>query len=282
MKTLFLIVFIFLVTQANSQDQRKNLVDSLITKLTVKMDIQYNRSGRPLLLDIYYPPNYHQEKLPCVVWIHGGGLTNPKLTKDYDIVRWGAASAALNGFIAVSIDYRLVTEAPLPAAIEDCSTAIRFLKANADKYHIKADKIGVVGESSGGYLSAFMTFSGDTKTFTTNDWKEFSNQVNCGVIWYGYTKHPNTNYDVLDYISKNDPPALLIHGQEDKIVPLEESYKIEKSCKEKKLDVSLSVIKNADHGFFDVNGKFEDYKKHMEEALQETNAFFGKHLGGST
>jgi acetyl esterase/lipase len=278
MKTILFVAIIFLVIQAKSQDQRQHLVDSLISKLTVKKDIQYNQSGRPLLLDIYYPPNYHQEKLPCVVWIHGGGLTNPKLTKDYDIVRWGAASSALNGFIAVSIDYRLVTETPLPAAIEDCSTAIRFLKANADKYHINPDKIGVVGESSGGYLSAFITFSGDTQTFTTNDWKGFSNHVNCGVIWYGYTKHPKTTYDVLDYITKNDPPSLLIHGQEDKVVLLEESYKIKKGCEDKKLDVSLSVIKNADHGFFDVNKKFEDYKKHMEQALQETNAFFRKHL----
>jgi acetyl esterase/lipase len=278
MKTFLIAAFIFLAIGAKSQDQRQHLVDSLINKLTVKKDIQYNQSGRPLLLDIYYPPNYNQEKLPCVVWIHGGGLTNPKLTKDYDIVRWGAASSALNGFIAVSIDYRLVTETPLPAAIEDCSTAIRFLKANAKKYHLNPDKIGIVGESSGGYLSAFMTYSGDTKTFTTNDWKDYSNRVACGVIWYGYTKHPNTQYDVLDYISANDPPSLLIHGQEDKIVPLEESYIIKKGCEDKKLDVSLSVIKNADHGFFDVNGKFEDYKKHMEEALKLTLDFFKKHL----
>lgn len=278
MRTLFIAALILLFSQAKAQDQRQQLVDSLVSKVTVTRDIKYNLSGRPLLLDIYYPPNYHGEKLACVVWIHGGGLTNPKLTKDYDIVRWGAAVSALNGFIAVSIDYRLVTETPLPAAIEDCSTAIRFLKANADEFHINPFKIGVVGESSGGYLSAFMTFSGDTKTFTTDDWKDYSNQVACGVIWYGYTKHKNTTYDVLDYISPNDPPALLIHGQQDKVVPLQESYKIEKSCKDKKVDVNLVVIKNADHGFFDINKKFEDYKKHTEQALQLTIDFFRKHL----
>ncbi len=278
MKTLFLAVFILLFIRANAQDQRQHLVDSLISKLTVKKDIRYNLSGRPLLLDIYYPPNYRGERLPCVVWIHGGGLTNPKLTKDYDIVRWGAATSALNGFIAVSVDYRLVTEAPLPAAIEDCSTAIRFLKANADKFHINRFKIGVVGESSGGYLSAFMIFSGDTDKFKTNDWKDWSDKVACGVIWYGYTKHPKTEFDVLDYITPDDPPVLIIHGQKDKVVPLQNAYNIEKKCKENKLDVGLVVIKNADHGFFDVNGKFEDYKKHTEEALKLTNDFFKRHL----
>lgn len=278
MKILFCLLFVFLLNEAGAQDQRKPLVDSLVNKVIFKSDIQYNQSGRPLLLDIYYPPNYNREKLPCIVWIHGGGLTSPTLKKDYDIIRWGAACSALNGFIAVSIDYRLVTEAPLPAAIEDCSCAIRFLKANAAKYHIDAAKMGVVGESSGGYLSAFMTYSGDTKTFTTNDWKDFSNQVACGVIWYGYTKHPKTNFDVLDYISKNDPPSLLIHGSDDKVVPLKESYTIKKACEDKNLEVSMSVIKNADHGFFDVNGKFPDYKQHMEEALQLTIEFFKKHL----
>ncbi len=257
------------------------MVDSLISKLTVKKDIRYNLSGRPLLLDIYYPPNYRGERLPCVVWIHGGGLTNPQLTKDYDIVRWGAATTALDGFIAVSVDYRLIPESPLPAAIEDCSTAIRFLKANAYKYHINPFKIGVVGESAGGYLSSFITFSGDTKTFTTNDWKDYSGQVACGVIWYGYPKQKDSAFDMLDYISSNDPPALLIHGQQDKIVPLKESFKIEQKCKDCKLDVNVVVIKNADHGFFDVNKKFEDYKKHTEEALKLTIGFFNKHLRDS-
>jgi acetyl esterase/lipase len=280
MRTLFLALFIILFNQTKAQDQRQQLVDNLISKLTVKKDIRYNQSGRPLLLDIYYPPSYRGERLPCVVWIHGGGLTNPKLTKDYDIVRWGAARTALDGFISVSVDYRLVTEDPLPAAIEDCSTAIRFLKANADKFHINPFRIGVVGESSGGFLSAFMIFSGDTDKFPTNDWKDYSDKVACGVVWYGYTKHPNTTYDVLDYITPDDPPVLLIHGQKDNVVPLQNSNNIEKKCKENKLDVSLKVIKNADHGFFDVNKKFEDYKKHTEEALQLTIDFFKKHLRG--
>lgn len=278
MRTLLFVIMMLLLSVAGAQDKRKPLVDSLVSKVIVKKDIQYNQSGRPLLLDIYYPPNHNQEKLPCIVWIHGGGLTSPVLKKDYDIIRWGAACAALKGFIAVSIDYRLVTEAPLPAAIQDCACAIRFLKANAESLQIDKKKIGVVGESAGGYLSAFMTYSGDTKYFTTFDWKDYSNQVECGVIWYGYTKHPKTTYDVLDYISKNDPPSMLIHGDKDKVVPLQESYDIQKACEKKNLDVGLTVIKNAEHGFFDSDGNFEDYKQHMEQAVNLTLAFFKKHL----
>ena len=278
MKTLIFVFMVFLLNEVVAQDQRKPLVDSLVSKVIVKKDIQYNQSGRPLLLDMYYPPNYNNEKLPCIVWIHGGGLTSPVLKKDYDIIRWGTACSAINGFIAVSIDYRLVSEEPLPAAIQDCACAIRFLKANAEKYHIDENKMGVAGESSGGFLSAFMTYSGNTKIFTTYDWRKYSNEVACGVIWYGYTKHPKTTYDVLDYISRSDPPSLIIQGDKDQLVPLQESYNIKNTCEIKKLDVSLTVINDAVQGFFDINGKFPDYKKHMEQALDLTMTFFKKNL----
>jgi acetyl esterase/lipase len=277
-KSFLILLLAVSFSRAGAQDQRLHIVDSLISKLKVEKNILYNKTGRPLLLDIYYPQKLNKKKMPTVVWIHGGGLTNAKLTKDYDIVRWGAAETALNGFIAVSIDYRLVTEIPLPACIEDCFTAIRFLKANAKKYHIDPKRIGVVGESSGGYLSSFVTYAGDDHSFITNDWKKYPDHVKCGVIWYGYTKHPNSTYNVLDYISTNDPPSLLIHGQDDKIVPLQNSYDMQKKCEEKGLTVDLKVIPNADHGFFDVNGKFEDYRKHMEEALDLSIGFFKKHL----
>lgn len=278
MKIFFLLIFALIINIAAAQDRRKEIVDSLINtnSLTVKKDIRYNQSGHPILLDIYYPTNYHNEKLPCIVWIHGGGLTDPNRLKDCDLIRWGTAVSAINGFIAVSINYRLITEAPLPAAIEDCSTAIRFLKANAGKYGIDDKRIGVVGESSGGFLSAFITFAGDTKTFTTKDWKGFSNHVDCGVVWYGYSEQ--TKYDVRDFISKNDPPSLFIHGEYDKNVPIQEAYNMKNACQDKGLSTSLTVIKNAVHGFADIDGKFDTRKKHMEQVLDLTIGFFKQHL----
>jgi dienelactone hydrolase len=123
-----------------------------------------------------------------------------------------------------------------------------------------------------------VTYAGDDRSFLTKDWKKYPDNVKCCVIWYGYTKHPNSTFNVLDYISPNDPPSLLIHGQDDKIVPLQNSYDMKKKCEEKGLPVDLKVIPNADHGYFDVNGKFEDYRKHMEEALDLTIEFFKKEL----
>ena len=273
---LLIAVFTFRFSVAFSQEHRRIIVDSLVKQTVVKKDIRYNQSGRPLLLDIYYPSDYKGEPLPCIVWIHGGGLTNTSLKKDYDIIRWGTALSAINGFIAVSVDYRLLGEAPLPAAIEDCATAIRFLKANARQYGIDTIRIGVAGESAGGYLAGFCAFAGNSNTFKTKDWQGYSNRINCAVLWYPATNHKG--YYMLDYISEDDVPVLLIHGDNDRLVHICHSYLIEKSCEDNNVPVEMVVIENADHGFFinlsDPFAKFDLYRKNMERAVYLTIDYF--------
>lgn len=276
-----LVVFVFRFTISDAQDQRRNIVDNLVKQTVVKKDIRYNQSGRPLMLDIYYPSDFSAETLPCIVWIHGGGLTDTSLEKGYDLIRWGTSLSAINGFIAVSIDYRLLGEAPLPAAIEDCFTAIRFLKANAAQYHIDTTRIGVAGESAGGYLTGFCAFAGPGDKFKTKDWLEYSNRTNCAVLWY-----PGTNYKgyyMLDYISQDDVPVMLIHGDNDKLVHICHSYLIEKSCRENNVSVEMVVIEGADHGFFkdlsNPSDDFDIYRENMERAISLTIDFFKKKLG---
>lgn len=282
MKYIFLLiaVFTFRFSVAFSQEQRRIIVDSLVKQTAVKKDIRYNQSGRPLLLDIYYPSDFKGKALPCIVWIHGGGLTNTSIKKDYDIIRWGTALSAINGFIAVSVDYRLLGEAPLPAAIEDCATAIRFLKANARQYGIDTIRIGVAGESAGGYLAGFCAFAGNSDTFKTKDWQNHSNRINCAVLWYPATNHKG--YYMLDYISEDDVPVLLIHGDNDRLVHICHSYLIEKSCKDNNVPVEMVVIENADHGFFinlsDPFAKFDQYRKNMERAVYLTIDYFKSKL----
>ena len=91
MKKLLYLVCVFVSLPIQSQDERKIFVDSLLTGVEVRKDIRYNTLDRPLLLDIYYPQREKDELLPCVIWIHGGGLTDKSIQKDYDIVRWGIA-----------------------------------------------------------------------------------------------------------------------------------------------------------------------------------------------
>jgi acetyl esterase/lipase len=280
MKKIILTVCCLCALSGFSQDQRRRLVDSLLAGIRIQKDIRYNLEGRPLLLDIYHPGAQTDNPLPCVVWIHGGALTDTSLKKDYDLVRWGVARTVMKGYVGVSIDYRLITEKPLPAAIQDCETAVRFLKSNASKYGIDADRMAVVGESAGGYLAGFCTFASDTNAFTTGEWNGVSNKIKCGVLWYPAIEHPP--YSVLDYISPGDIPVLSVHGGRDHIVPIEKSYQIRRKCSEKGVDFQLRTIEGAGHGFFDeTNWKFDEtYRRNMETAINVTLSFLDRNCKG--
>jgi acetyl esterase/lipase len=260
-----------------AQDSRQVLVDSLLNGIKVEKNIRYNLTGRPLLLDIYYPSLSGKEMLPCVVWIHGGALTDKTLTKDYDLVRWGIARTTQNGYISVSIDYRLLPESPLPACIQDCETAIRFLKSHSSQYRIDTTRMAVIGESAGGYLAGFCSFAGNTGIFKTNDWNDVSGNIACGILWYPAISYPP--YDMLDYVSPDDVPVLSVHGDADDIVPIDVSYKLKSKCNEKGVDFQLSIIKNAKHGFFNTYWQFnEQYRQDTELAIKITLEFLDRHL----
>jgi acetyl esterase/lipase len=88
MKNLIVLFYFFAFFSSWGQNDRKAFVDSLLSGVEVKKDIRYNTGERPLLLDIYYPERNNDKPLPCVVWIHGGGLTDTTIQKDYDLIRW--------------------------------------------------------------------------------------------------------------------------------------------------------------------------------------------------
>lgn len=262
---------------ASGQDERKAFVDSLLNGIEIKKDIRYNTAGRPLLLDIYYPERKNNKFLPCVVWIHGGALTNENIKKDYDLVRWGVARTVKKGYINVSVDYRLITESPLPTAIQDCMTAIRFLKSHASEYGIDTTRMAVVGESAGGFLAGFCSFTCNTNIFTTDEWRRVSNQLTCGVLWYPAIIYPP--YHMTDYISPDDIPVISIHGDSDSVVPIGQSYVIQKRCGEKRIVFKLYTIKGSEHGFFDSHWVFnEKNHQYMEAAIEITIGFLDRHL----
>jgi acetyl esterase/lipase len=110
---------------------------------TVKVvrDIEYAQvDGRSLRLDIYSPKNA-VGKLPVVVWIHAGGWDSKSKNP------CPASCMATQNFAVVSINYRLSGAAVFPAQIYDCKGAIRWLRANAEKYNLDADHIGAFGAS---------------------------------------------------------------------------------------------------------------------------------------
>ena len=127
-------------------------------------DIEYARTPEePLLLDLYRPEMSTMQPKPLVVWIHGGAWRAGSKTNPGEAVRF-----VDEGYVVASIGYRLSRTARFPAQAHDVKAAIRWLRANAQRYEINPDKIGVWGASAGGHLVALLGTSGDVAELEGN------------------------------------------------------------------------------------------------------------------
>ena len=110
-------------------------------------------------LDLAMPKEPAKTPRPAIVAIHGGGWIEGGRSS-FSQAPGGRPGHIIDfaklGFVAVSIDYRLAKEAPFPAAIQDCQCAVRWLRANRDKYQIDPERIGVWGNSAGGHLALML------------------------------------------------------------------------------------------------------------------------------
>jgi len=131
------------------------LAPALLARLESHSNLPYARYGeRELQLDLYRPKE-RALPLPAVVCIHGGGWFKGERGTMTQL----AQALAARGYVAVTISYRLSGEATFPAAIQDAKTAVRWLRANAEKFGVAAEAIGVTGLSAGGHLAALHSTS---------------------------------------------------------------------------------------------------------------------------
>ncbi len=264
--------------------------------VTAYRDVVYATVGdKEILLDLYVPKNT-AVKPPLLVWIHGGG--------------WQAGSKdscrlyreTQRGYAVASLNYRLSHDAMFPAQIHDCKGAIRWLRANAEKFGYNADRIGVAGSSAGGQLVALLGTSGGVKELEGNVGGNLdqSSAVQAVCDFYGATNfhtiikqrkqvksRPSSALTKLfggtveekpeiatlaspvTFLDKTDPPFLLIHGGKDNIVPVEQSTSFEKLLKQVNVPVTLLILEEAGHGGRPFNSK---------ETNQRLQSFFDKHI----
>lgn len=118
---------------------------------------------RPTTLDLFLPPSRFASKgpRPLVVYVHGGGFVGGGPRRSSAFADWPKvlASIAAEGYVVATVAYRFAGEAPFPAQIQDVKAAIRFLRANAAKYHIDPARAAIFGQSAGGHLAALATVS---------------------------------------------------------------------------------------------------------------------------
>ena len=235
--------------------------------VTIKDDVLIGKAGgKDLLGDLFLPPE-NDPKKPAIVVIHGGGWMEGDKTQ----LRGYGILLSRMGFVCLCASYRLSQEAKWPSHIEDVKCAIRYLKANAEELGIDPDRIGVTGNSAGGHL-ALMCASNDSSLEGQGGNQEFDSKIKAICAVYPPTlvreEVPEGKFNAFafmmgeeasseDYIKaspikqdlKSFPPCLLIHGSEDKVVPLSESTDFYEELQKHNRTAEIHIYADEDHAF---------------------------------
>jgi acetyl esterase/lipase len=229
-----------------------------------------------LKLDIYYPSTANWP-VPAVIYLHGGAWVQGDKS---DAAGSPEVSELIKrGFLVASVNYGLAPQYTILEQEENVKCAIRFLRANASYYGINPDKIGAIGASAGGHLASIIgTTDKSAGMDNSGGFFEQSSRVQAVVDMYGPTDlgalfngcppvvmqellgTSNPNAAVLDkvspmtYISADDPPFLILHGDKDVVVPLAQSQALYQKLLAAGVPVTLVVVQNGDHGFSPANG----------------------------
>jgi len=289
-----LIVFLcFLLASAVAQTSQP--------RFRVVSNVQYCTGGaEPLLMDIFIPRQRSKAMIPAILWLHGGGWERGDKNGNS-----GALMLAHAGFVTASIFYRLSGDDPFPADIEDCKCAIRYLRANAAKYGIDPNRIGVSGASAGGHLAELVATADEKAGLEgTGGWPNVSSRVQAASAYYGVSdftvgamqfQHHTGKVVVklfrgdenerpelyrqaspIRHVSKNNPPLLLVHGEKDDLVPFSQSVEMAKAYRLAGLTVEFIPVRNAGHDFEQVGP--EEISPSVDEIHQRTIAFFRRYL----
>lgn len=274
----------------------------------VVSDITYATVDKEKLqLDLVLPPGPGPH--PCVLCFHGGAwtagnrkdLTTPVLlpfaSRDPNADIGIMEKLAQRGYAAATISYRLAPKCKFPSQLEDAKTAVRFLRANAKKYDLDPDRFASLGFSAGGHLALLLGVTDKEDGFDGTLYPEQSSRVQCVIDFFGptdlslYAETPGLaesfiagflgkecltdaafykRASPINYVTKDDPPVLLIHGTADLVVPIIHSERMYKKLKEVGVPTEIQKVSWKGHGWED--------KDATRAAAQATLEFLNTHL----
>ena len=239
------------------------LLASTAAAQNVTMNIEYGAmsAGGPLLMDVYEPMTGSGSLRPLVIFVHGGGFTAGVRSS---VARY-VSSYTSAGFIIATIDYRLAREAPFPAAPIDVLTAVRYFRANASRWNLDPNRIGLFGTSAGGHLAVFPALAADTERFESNVWAGYSSRVQAAASHFGpmdFVSLPARGGEAIfmgsasaaeispiTYVDENDPPVFLAHGEQDPVVEIHHSELMYNALQGAEIPSQILRVANAGHGF---------------------------------
>ena len=243
----------------------------------------FGRKPHPLKMMLLRPIEWwgatELPPLPTIIWVVGGAWQQT-------FASWRMAEfshLAYAGFQVAAIDYRTINEATFPAQVEDVKAAVRFLRANATRYGVDPERVGIMGDSAGGYLAALAGVTSDGNAFETDEWAGYSSAVKAVVDWYGpidlwrmrqdaLKQNPNASEEdamlfrlfagcpITDenkafletmspeaYVSQNTPPHLILHGTADEMVDVLESERYYEALQRAGAEADLILLEGAGH-----------------------------------
>jgi acetyl esterase/lipase len=254
--------------------------------VVIEQDVAYLPPGRAEKLDLYLPADRAKDvRSPAVLIIHGGGWTggDKAAGREFNI----GTTLATAGYVCASVNYQMEAGKRWPTNLQDCKNAVRFLRANADKYGVDVKRVGVIGGSAGGHLALMVGYT--TGVAGTDPGEEpgggpypgVSDAVSAVVDLYGISDvrtrrktdpdgtpvgDPATTTSLFDgsvtekpelwklaspvsHIKPSSPPTLILHGTRDTTVDRDQATQLEAALKAQGVPHQLVMVEGAGHTF---------------------------------
>jgi acetyl esterase/lipase len=249
-------------------------------------------------LDVYEPDPLPSAPVPVVVYVHGGGwVQGDSALTSGSLVAQVAQAVDARGWVFVSIDYRLAPRFRWPAQIDDASCAVRFLRAARAALHINPAAIGVMGDSAGGQIVSLLGLTGGNAVhavvdlygpadLTTTDWAHapliqvYAPQAFGTVLGPGTPSTPSTEALVaaspVTYVRPHAPPFLIIQGDDDTVVPPDQSVELAGRLQAAGDSATLVMVSHAQHGLLPVPGG--PVTPSVPQLAGQVTAFLVRHL----
>lgn len=276
---------------------------SMFCHAEVLHDVPYcTNNGVVLKLDLYLPDQKPSKPLPLAVFVHGGGWVQGSKTGGLWLQN---VKTELNkrGYVVASVDYRLAPKYKWPLFMNDVKCSIRFLRANAKKYHIDPKHVGAWGTSAGGHLVAMLGTTDKKDKLEGDHYPHESSAVQAVVDMFGPSDMPllvserqhvqranivfgvelqekgMTNDVILkqaspiEHVSKKTAPTLIIQGERDPTVHVNQAEVFFDKLKATGVPARLIIVKNGTHGL-----ATPDIDPSREELVQTIADFFDQYL----
>lgn len=222
-----------------------------------------------LFMEIYHPDNIDTNyKYPAMVFFFGGGWNTGSIKQFVAHARYFSH----RGIVCILVDYRVKNRhgtTPF-SSLRDAKSAIRYIRLNADKFHIHPSRIIAAGGSAGGHLAAATALIDDYNELTDdfsvscipNALVLFNPVIDNGPGGYGFDRIGVSykNFSPLHNIKKGAPPTIFFLGTNDTLVPVETAKYYQKIMEKIGSSCELYLYKDQGHGFFNYEN-FEFYKK---------------------